>query len=278
MKFTVSPRILIVLFSTIAAIWLIIVLISAKGVNVTSTSWNFANTAQLGDSFGVISSLMASIAAYFAYATYRSAKEEAKIAERRAAEPSFLNLLERRFDVLDRIRFSSYQQTNVGWEPIQYDGQYAIDKIATKLLREFKNINAHEERERKYWEIINKGVSGLTNYHRFVFHVIAFSERQFSNIDSASAMTKSDPSYSYIKLLRAQFSDNEMRLMAINAAYGDGYPKLKHYIERYALLNNIDCEDIESLKLREIFEDQAFGMTPEDRPFDPDSPVVEKQE
>lgn len=99
-----------------------------------------------------------------------------------------------------------------------------------------------------------------------MFHIIAFAERQFSELPPDQPMTKFDPAYGYVKLLRAQFSDQEMQLMALNAAFGAGFPKLKHFIERYALLNNAAQVDILELGLDLIFEKSAFGLWESDRP------------
>lgn len=87
-----------------AVLWVIIVFLSGMGFNLLRIDWNFERTGQLGDSFGVLSSAMAAIAAYFAFSTYRSARDEGQQAEQRAFQTAYLNLLERRFDVLDRIR------------------------------------------------------------------------------------------------------------------------------------------------------------------------------
>lgn len=245
--------------------WSLIVIASAKGVNFTDTPWNFTNTAQLGDSFGIFSSLMASIAAYYAFATYQSAKEEAKIAGRRAAEPSYLNLLERRFDVLDRIDAIRFMWSGNNYDRVETKGQSAIDFIASELIKEISKHDEPEEKGMAYWDFINAKVRGLTNYHRFVFHIIDFAQRQFSEVAHTDAMIKTDPAYEYIKILRAQFSDSEMKLLAMNALYGNGFPKMKMFIERYALLNNMPMEDILELGIENEFETTAFGILAEDR-------------
>lgn len=105
-----TRNLVVAVTAALAIVWVAIVVFSGTGWNPSGYRWDFTNTAQLGDSFGVLSALMASIAAYFAFATYNTTMDEAVLVQRRAAEPSFLNLLERRFDVMDRITAKGFQQ------------------------------------------------------------------------------------------------------------------------------------------------------------------------
>jgi hypothetical protein len=145
-------------------------------------------------------------------------------------------------------------------------GQIAIDSAANDLWNLLLGTPDHDRRVEFYQDFVSESVGGLTNYHRFVYHIIAYTERQFSEIPKTSPMTKDDPSYSYIQLLRAQLSDSEMQLMAFNALYGAGNPKLKLYIERYALFNNMPEVDIIEFELPRVFNHAAFGLLPSDRP------------
>jgi hypothetical protein len=247
--------------------WVITVTLSGMDVNVFGVEWDFQRTALLGDSFGVLSSGMAGLAAYFAFATYKSAKDEAKIIARRAAEPSFLNLLERRFQMMENVmRLTSGLNASGARMNVQR-GQIAIDWAAENLWHLLSSETSLDRRTTIYNDFVAESVGGLTNYHRYVYHIIAYAERQFAQVPSGAPMSKLDAAYSYIQLLRAQFSDSEMLLMAFNALYGAGNPKLKSYIERYALFNNMPDADIITFGLPDEFDDAAFGLLLEDRPM-----------
>ncbi len=249
-----------------AIAWTVFVIVSGTGFELTNTEWDFAKTGALGDSFGVLSSGMAGIAAYFAFRTYKAASDEARLAARRAAEPSYLNLLERRFDMMEHIKqVVPTRALSISVTKAE-KGQEALDWAAGVLWPLFSNTNDDPRCVVVYGDFVEESIKGLTNYHRFVYHIISFAERQFSEIPPDMPMSKTDPSYSYIQLLRAQLSDSEMQLMAFNAAFGAGNPKLKKYIERYALFNNMADVDITELRLPSLFEPTAFGLLLEDRP------------
>jgi hypothetical protein len=249
-----------------ALAWTLFVVTSGTGVKFTNINWDFSNTAALGDSFGVLSSGMAGIAAYFAFRTYKAASDEARLAERRAAEPSFLNLLRTRFVMIENITRQSGQVIADGARSNVLRGQLALNWAASELWHRLAKVDDYNARKRIYDEFIAESIGGLTNYHRFTYHIIAFAQRQFSELEESEAMSKDDPSYGYIQLLRAQISDEELQLIAFNSLYGRGYPKLKLLIERFALFNNMPDVDIETFCLPDEFKLTAFGLLKEDRP------------
>lgn len=248
--------------------WAWIVWRSGQGWNPSGIAWDFENTAQLGDSFGVLSSIMAAIAAYFAFRTYQSARDDIARLEQRAAEPSYLNLLERRFDVLDRVRLSRMRITMQSTEGFERLGQNALDWIVMRLRKPDKSQRPLSARYSK--EI--SGVSGLSNLYRFTYHIISYADRQFGQTASSEPITKDDPAYQYIRLLRAQMSDSELVLVALNCAFGPGHEKFKPLIERYALLHNMNPSDRTLFGLDDKFEPEAFGITDQDRIAHGDGP------
>lgn len=263
----------VALAAGLAAIaWVGVVLISGWGANWTGIDWDFERTGQLGDSFGVLSATMAGLAAYFAFRTYQAARDERKGLERRAAETSFLNLLERRSDVLERVRESRTYFGSISPKTKEYIGPAAIDLIAR---------NIREERKRGTGDFPVKflratvNVSGLPNLLRFTYHIVAFCQRQFSEIDHAEPMVKVDPAYQYVRLLRAQLSDSELVIIALNCAYGAGYEKFKPLVERYAILHNMNSDDRVTFALSDLFAPSAFGLEEEDRVPTADTPPQE---
>jgi hypothetical protein len=242
--------------------WAAIVWASGWGWNPSGVAWDFDNTAKLGDSFGVLGTTMAAIAAYYAFRTYESARADSARLERQAAEPSYLNLLERRYDVLDRVRqHSLHLGMNAGEGPrmksVETTGQAALDRIALGLRRPDTGV-AKSMSER--FNNTAKHVYGLSNLFRFTYHIIAYADRQFSTTKPSQPMSGSDPAYQYVRLLRAQMSDSELLLIALNCAYAEGREKFKPLVERYALLHNMRSEDIEDFGLEALFEASAFGV------------------
>ncbi len=99
---------------------------------------------------------------------------------------------------------------------------------------------------------------GLSNHFRFTYHIVAYADRQFG--DPTLFGTKANPAYPYVRLLRAQVSDSELLLIALNCLVGEGHAKFKVLVEGYALLHNMAEEDIDIFALREGFDAKAFGL------------------
>ncbi|KQM38799.1 putative phage abortive infection protein [Sphingomonas sp. Leaf10] len=255
-----------------ALAWVVVVLLSGGGFNLTGVEWSFERTGQLGDSFGVLSSLMAGVAAYFAYNTYRSAIEEGVKVERRAAETSFLNLFERRFDVLAHVGFTEQRVLGTDLTEITIAGQSAIETIATRMR------GARAEPSKQLRQIYNdsvRGVSGVPSLLRFTYHIVALIDRQFPQKEGAIVVDKGSQAYQYIRLLRAQLSDAELLLIALNCVVGKGYGKFRPLVEKYALLHNLPYKDRRDFGLNEFFVKTAFGLDKEDRQASNDSPPKE---
>lgn len=255
-----------------AAIWIAVVLLSGWGLNITGIDWNFERTGQLGDSFGVLSSLMAGVAAYFAYSTYRSAVEEGLNVERRAAETSCLNLFERRFDVLAQVNFSQNRFSGTRTEKISISGQEAIEMIAKNMR--YGRSEPSKQLKRIYNDSV-QGVSGVPSLLRFTYHIVALIDRQFPQKNNSFTAQRESQAYQYIRLLRAQLSDAELLLIALNCVVGKGYGKFRPLVEKYALLHNLPYEDRKNFGLRDFFAETAFGLEKEDRQATDDSPPKE---
>lgn len=249
-------------------VWTAIVMASGLDYNLTGANWDFERTGQLGDSFGVLSSLMAAIAAYFAFRTYQSARADIARLETRAAEPSYLNLLERRFDVLDRVRLSRIRFVGKGPEGFERNGQEALDYVANILRK-------HDKTKGNLSSLYSRNISsvyGLSNLYRFTYHIVSYANRQFSKIPACEPMNKDDPAYQQVRLLRAQMSDSELVLVALNCAFGPGHEKFKPLVERFALLHNMNPSDRTLFGLDDLFEPTAFGITAQDRVAHGDGP------
>lgn len=187
-------------------------------------------TGQFGDSFGVVSALMAGLAAVLAYRAYIHGREQAQNAaasqQLRDDELTFFRMLGTRRDIIREFDFSERR------------GLSAATTLALKL-REF----ASRRFTRQDWPIWlpklyrdevaeGEGKEHLWHYFRFTYHILLFVEERFQDPDVA---------YGYARMLRAELSDAEQLLIALNGLYfdGDDEGKMKRLIETFALLHNI---------------------------------------
>ena len=249
-----SAEIAIVAFIGILFIlWAVVVGLSGARVNLTGVEWNFERTGQLGDSFGVVGAVMASAAAAFTFLTLRGERAEnsrlrAREGDRdradrkREAEATFFRLLDLRTSILERVRDPNRAQSSE-----QVLGQRAIWIIAKGLAQELSNSPGNvQSRHDAYWSKVEGEVG---HYLRFTYHIVRFTTEQFDNDRDR---------YGYVRLLRAQLSNAEVELIALNSAYGAGKPRMKTFVERYALLHSLPEDTIERLRLRSLFSDAAF--------------------
>ena len=252
--------------------WWAIVAASGVGFNPAGVEWDFQRTALLGDSFGILSAIMASIAALFAIRTYQTARRDSERSERRAAEPSFLNLIERRYEVLNRVRHVRVVQRPFSM-PFEYErhtleGQEALDGMAAILTTARRD--RPEEALRTIFDGVIGEAFGLSNYYRFTYHIIAYADRQFG--EPALIGTKANPAYPYVRLLRAQLSESELVLIALNCLEGEGHAKFKALVEGYGLLHNMESADIDLFGLRGRFDAKAFGLDDDEGEANGDAP------
>ncbi|OYW35098.1 MAG: hypothetical protein B7Z42_15690, partial [Brevundimonas sp. 12-68-7] len=64
----------------------------------------------------------------------------------------------------------------------------------------------------------------LGHYFRFTYHIIKFARDNFG-----------PDAYEYVRLLRAQLSNAEITLIALNCAHGEGREKFLKWVETYSL-------------------------------------------
>lgn len=235
-----------------AALWVVVVLLSGLGVNFWGREWDFQATGLLGDSFGVVSAVMTSLAAIFAFRTYRQARHEIENQQKQSAETSYLNLLERRYPLVDQLS-SVHGMVRRGHEVIEHIAKEVRDRHSDLGLDAAFTAFA-----------LDQTVQGLGTFFRYTYHLVSFAHQHFSEAPD-SPVTKDDDAYQLVRLLRAQLSDDEVLLIALNCLYGGGKEKFKPLVERYALLHNMRRDDIDRLKLRDKFEAGAFGVTKKDQ-------------
>jgi hypothetical protein len=247
--------------------WWLAVVGSALGIGVQA-NWDFSTTGQLGDSFGILSALMASLAALFTFQTLRDAQrdraealEKAELAKREAerdreefeerearrhaaeqrrdAEGTFFRLMELRVRLLGDLRVKLGQDYKIGTD--------AVEEIVRRI-----NPGAYDEPnnfdyQKSYSRVFSDFENDLGHYFRFTYHTIRFAKERFS----VSA-------YQYVRLLRAQLSSSETSLIALNCCFGEGRGKFSDLVEHYSLLHNISRHDRKVYNLDEFFSPRAF--------------------
>jgi hypothetical protein len=217
---------------------------------------NFEMTGQFGDSFGFIGAMMAATAAYFAYRTYQAQSEETRLlrqeradAARLRAEPSFLNLLERRYDALEQFSFATSTPPRRGQDAID---AFARDVHESIILRDTVPQDAYDE---WVWAVRNH-----SHLFRFTYHIVRYAERNFeSGYEADRRITKNSLSYQYVRLLRSQMSDSELFLIGLNVLRPEGAGAKRLY-ERYALLHNLTGERMEIVRAAGEWDPRAFGF------------------
>lgn len=256
------------------AIWLAFVAASGAGVQIGGP-WNFTVTGQLGDSFGILSAFMASMAAIFTYQTLTDTREQRVLAEREAAERrkeallaredaasereeaekreterskaehrrdaegTFFRLLELRFRVLADLKIGKGSEQRIGTD--------AAEMYIGRILPGFYDEPAEFNLGDSYRKVFADNANDLGHYFRFTYHAILFAREQFGR-----------DAYRYVRLLRAQLSSSEITLIALNCAHGEGREKFKELVEVYSLLHNITSIEREQFSLDEYFSPRAF--------------------
>jgi len=224
-----------------------------------AVTWSYENTGQFGDSFGILGTIMAACAAYFAYRTYQAQSEETRLlrveraeAAKLRAEPSYLNLLERRYSTIDQFIYRPGSASHTGIA--------GLDAMAGQIEWRLKSYGTNPLNA--YSDIV-KDAKNISHLFRFTYHIVRYAERHFDGyVDDARTITRKDLSYHYVSLLRSQISESELVLLALNVLTPDGEGAKRLY-ERYALFHNLSEDGKKMIKSAGTWDDRAFGLPPE---------------
>lgn len=244
----------------VAVLWFLFVVATGLLQMRKGGDASFTVTGEFGDSFGFIGAIMASTAAYFAYRTYQAQSEETRLlrreraeAARLRAEPSFLNLLERRYDALNQFSYAPVTTSFTG-----LDG---IDRLAAGVVGDLINYKMSAI------ESYVSRIANATNHQhlfRFTYHIVRYAELHFDgSVNDERDITRKDLSYRYVSLLRSQMSDSELFVLALNVMTREG-TKAKRLYERFALFHNLSEERQKIIKAAGSWDERAFGLPPDD--------------
>ena len=110
---------------------------------------------------------------------------------------------------------------------------------------EYGTLPTLEIYEEKFYPLLN---NELGHYFRTLYNVIKF-------IDNADVENK----VFYSNILRARLSDNEVAILFYNGLSKYGREKFKPLIETYALLKNLNENQIFDKSLKQSYSLAAFG-------------------
>jgi hypothetical protein len=263
-------------------VWWAFVGLSGMGMSLGRT-WDFSATAQLGDSFGILSAFMTSMAAIFTYQTLMDTRRQAEAAERNSAlqqqeaeraraeaseerkqaslrdtardkaefrrdsERTFFGLLDLRLRLLADIQIGSPDSRTTGTDAVA---------ILVSMMRPATYAGTTTNYAENYLKVYRNNINDLGHYLRFTYHIVKFASDNFGR-----------DAYSYVRLLRAQLSNSELILIALNCAHGEGKEKFLKFAERYSLFHNINPGDRLMHSFDEYFRPKAFN--PEEKASTP---------
>lgn len=238
----------VLLASAIVSIYFVgNIALNSNGVTLTSLG-------QRGDYFGgILNPLLTFITfAAFLYTLLlqRTELHESRVQFKRAADAnyqtSFFQLLGMQTDLVNSITV---------YDPVKKSerhGRAAFSTIYSNLRREYrekrkKNPRATDERvlQAAYGTVYRDSHAALGHYMRFLYNSIVMLE-------------KSPDSSKYIKLLRAQLSNQELLVIYYNCAVHGPGKNFKEVAERHQLFDNMPPHLLEDSHGK-LLSDSAFG-------------------
>ncbi len=153
-------------------------------------------------------------------------------------ENIFFNLLTQQRQIKDGIKTSVHFETE---GEVETSGSNFFDNLATRITLDFETSTKTQEELIKlynHWFTIHN--SDLGHFFRHLYHIVKFVDRNpyFKSVENNNAFLQRPD---YIKILRAQLSNSEIVLLALNGLTKQG-EKFKKYIDNYELLVNINLE------------------------------------
>lgn len=209
----------------------------------------------VGASFGILSAIMASLAAAVAFITYSRQRRETELVE---FDRNFFSLLDNFNSIRGEI---SIRNTN----PLQHEvlegwlseatlslfgelrselkGRPAIQGFLY-MIRDIVGVERYADSKsvhKEYMYIVTVMQNDLGHYFRTLYHIMKF-------IDDRCPGDKSR----YAKIVRSYLSNSEICLLAYNCSVGYGRPKFKSLVVKYALLHNIMREGLGPRQAEEL--------------------------
>lgn len=249
----------------IVLIGIIFYLIWRGSQNIYYSLFNSEKAGQIGDSAGLLNSLFSGLAFLGVIVTIilqskelkqtitelKNQKEEFQIQnqtlKRQQFENTFFNMLKTQENIIYNLEYGYGTDGNVNYK----SGRRVFAVLYNKSLKhEFdikrKRASTIEEISEIYYSIEN--LQMLDHYFRHMYRIIKF-------VDENSYLNDKEKS-NYIDILRATLSQYEFALLFYN---GLCYDKMKIFIERYWLLDNLRIELLYNKNDISFYNKNAYG-------------------
>lgn len=223
-----------------------------------TTGDRFSLSGTFGDSFGVIASLMTTIAAVGVYVTFSNEQHARGIHH---FESNFFTLLgnlesitsQMRVDMQRTNRESKYKADyhrlkRKGTTEVirKYDGREALQIILYVIRNDitpsgYANIKLVSK---TYDQTYDRFVDHLGHYFRTIYHI-------YKLIDDRCP---SDPGLAnhYARIVRSQLSNSELCLLAYNCVVGEGRFKFRKFAVKFALFHNLHRDRLDEYERAEL--------------------------
>lgn len=167
-----------------------------------------------------------------------------KETKKQAFESTFFQLIRLFSDITNQIELSNKYKGVKGKDVFPVYLDILKQKYQPPAIRMFGEA-AHEG---AYEAFNRKNSAQLGHYFRTIYNIIKF-------IDSSDLNDKRF----YSNIVRAQLSDSEAAMLFYNGLSRHGKEKFKPLMEKYALLKNVQEEDVVELSLKEQYNKDVFG-------------------
>lgn len=196
---------------------------------------DFETAGQFGDTFGVISALMAALAASGAYLAFMEQRNANSIQNFEGNFYSLLNHFQQIVIDIDveSVRKRSRREGNritIDYEVLRrFEGRDGIRRMLEELRNKFEIDDFKDTKiiARKYEEFYDKWSNDLGHYFRLLYNIYRMIDEK----------CPSDEKY-YARIVRAHLSSSELSLLAYNCICGEGREKFVNYLEKYSILHN----------------------------------------
>ena len=188
--------------------------------------------------------------------TRKAVEEQGKTAEQQRREQRFFDFLNIYRSTVDSIEF---EIPNKSGAPIAFKGKRAFKYLTGghpsnpfKYIAELFQIGDWEAPYAKPTDDIaqshwDKNSPVIDHYFRIVFTLLREAEP-----------TLKDDCWRYMKLLRAQFSRDEINLLAMNLLFDGEGKKMRSLVERYGMLKHMPANHLRKIAEKEL-DPRSFG-------------------
>lgn len=219
-----------------------------------------------GDSFGVLSSLMATIAALGAWETVRQQQNEAADRQRESYEAAFNQKFFSLLSHLNGLVDGTDIDVKRNGQSVEREGRDAFRSMLTSLRKKIPpgpEPISIAKIQKRYLEFYHDKENDLGHYFRTVYVIC----KMIADDDS-----KIDKKY-YFRILRSQLSNSELIFLLYNCSVGYGGKKFSPIVNNHSLFQNLRFSSQgnawEESFLRPLFEELAFkSESGDDEPVD----------